>query len=227
MPDYNNAKIYKIECSITGEIYIGSTCEPTLARRLAKHVSCYKSWKRGKGNNVTSFDIIDRGEYKIMLIENFICNSKDELAAREGHYIKEYRLVDKVVNRKIEGRTKKEYNQDNKEKQGIQYKLYYINHKEEINLYKAKYRTDNAETIKEKKSTPFLCECGAKFRHDGKAEHLRSQKHLKFVDNPGAIKVQRSTPFKCECGGRYTHQHRTEHLRSKQHLKFVDDKSLD
>ena len=150
MPDYNNAKIYKIECSITGEIYIGSTCEPTLARRLAKHVSCYKSWKRGKGNNVTSFDIIDRGEYKIMLIENFICNSKDELAAREGHYIKEYRLVDKVVNRKIEGRTKKEYHEDNKDKIAIQKKNYRMNHIEEIAIKQAKYRTDSAEAIKEK-----------------------------------------------------------------------------
>ncbi len=150
MPDYNNGKIYKIECFITGEIYIGSTCEPTLARRLTKHVGSYKYCKEGKGRKTTSFDIIERGEYKIILIENFICNSKDELAARESHYIKEYKLIGKCVNRKIEGRTKKEYHEDNKDKIAIQKKNYRMNHIEEIAIKQAKYRTDSAEAIKEK-----------------------------------------------------------------------------
>jgi hypothetical protein len=146
MPDYNNGKIYKIECFITGEIYIGSTCEPTLARRLANHMNNYRRWKGGKGNKTTmSLDIIDRGDYKIMLIENFICNSKDQLTAREGHHIKENRLVGKCVNRKVEGRTKKEYYQDNKDKLVIYGNLYAMNHKEEA----AKYRADNAEALKE------------------------------------------------------------------------------
>ena len=42
MIDYSKGKIYKIVCNNTGLIYIGSTCEPTLARRLAKHVGNYK-----------------------------------------------------------------------------------------------------------------------------------------------------------------------------------------
>ena len=36
MPDYSKGKIYKIVCNVTGLVYVGSTCEPTLARRLAK-----------------------------------------------------------------------------------------------------------------------------------------------------------------------------------------------
>jgi hypothetical protein len=178
MPDYNNGKIYKIECFITNDIYIGSTCEPTLARRLAKHVGDYRRWKDGKRNKVMSFDIIDRGDYKIMLIENFICNSKDQLTAREGHHIKENRLVGKCVNRKVEGRTKKEYYQDNKDKLVIYGNLYAMNHKEEA----AKYRADNAEALKEKKKVLFLCECGSKCSHCSKARHFRTSKHLKFMD---------------------------------------------
>ena len=69
MPDYNNGKIYKIECFITGEIHIGSSCEPTLARRLANHMNNYRRWKGGKGGKtMTSLDIIDHGYYKIILI---------------------------------------------------------------------------------------------------------------------------------------------------------------
>jgi hypothetical protein len=183
MPDYNNGKIYKIECFITGEIYIGSTCEPTLARRLAKHMDSYRSWKRGKSGKVTCYDMIERDDYKIMLVENVICNSRDELRAREGHYIREYKLAGKCVNKTIEGRSKNEYRQDNKDKIVIQNKLYRTNHIEEINIKQAKYRTDNAEYIKEQSSTPFECECGGKCRHGDKARHFKTKKHLKFVDD--------------------------------------------
>ena len=50
MPNYQDGKIYTIVCNITDECYIGSTTEPTLARRLAGHVNNYKVWKSGKGN---------------------------------------------------------------------------------------------------------------------------------------------------------------------------------
>jgi hypothetical protein len=152
MPDYNNGKIYKIECFITGEIYIGSTCEPTLARRLAKHVSDCKRWRGDKGRKTTSFDIIERGDYKIILIEKFICNSKDELTARESHYIKEYKLIGKCINKRIESRTAKEW------------------------------RQENAEAIKEKKYIPFVCDCGTRYLYVNRSRHFRTKNHLKFVD---------------------------------------------
>ena len=48
MPDYQLGKIYKIECNVTGKVYIGSTCEPILARRLAGHIKSYKRYLNGK-----------------------------------------------------------------------------------------------------------------------------------------------------------------------------------
>jgi hypothetical protein len=47
---YRNGKIYKIVCNITGLTYYGSTCEPTLARRLAKHRGCYNRWLKSDAN---------------------------------------------------------------------------------------------------------------------------------------------------------------------------------
>ena len=44
MVNYTLSKIYKIECNVTGLVYVGSTCEPTLAKRLTKHVGNYKSY---------------------------------------------------------------------------------------------------------------------------------------------------------------------------------------
>lgn len=61
-------------------IYIGSTCEPTLARRLTKHVGSYKCYLEGTYPYTTSFDIIKNNNYDIILLEK--CEnitSKDEL----------------------------------------------------------------------------------------------------------------------------------------------------
>jgi hypothetical protein len=49
---------------------------------------------------------------KIELIENYPCNSKEELLKREGWYIK----VTECVNKMVAGRTKQEWKQDNPEK---------------------------------------------------------------------------------------------------------------
>ena len=106
--NYQEAKIYKIIDMTSDDIYIGSTCEPTLARRLAGHVRNYKTYLKGKCNFVTSFKIIQKGNYDIQLIEAFPCNSKDELHSREGYHIKNNDCINKV----IAGRTIKEYKKE-------------------------------------------------------------------------------------------------------------------
>ena len=104
----------KIECNITGEVYIGSTTEPTLAKRLTGHKMSFKKWKRGATKyKVYSFQILERENYSIYLIENYSCKSKDELFSREGHFIKEYKNGGNCVNKQITGRSLKEYYQDN------------------------------------------------------------------------------------------------------------------
>lgn len=109
MPDYANGKIYKITSG--DKTYIGSTCEPTLAKRLAKHVGHYKHWKQGKRSSMSSFSLIDSGQYEITLIELCPCGSKDELRARERFHIE----TNECVNKRIEGRTRKERDEDNKD----------------------------------------------------------------------------------------------------------------
>jgi hypothetical protein len=96
MVNYYGGLIYKIECNKTGLIYIGSTCEPTVAHRLARHVCDYKRYKEGKTKNyLTSFEIIKNGDYSIYLVENYTCKNKDQLTARENQYIKDFDCVNK------------------------------------------------------------------------------------------------------------------------------------
>ena len=87
MVNYQLCKIYKIVDLDSNKCYVGSTCEPTLARRLANHVSDYKQYLQGKSsNNISSFIILEMDDYDIVLLKKYACNSKDELFAHERYY---------------------------------------------------------------------------------------------------------------------------------------------
>jgi len=162
MPDYSKGKIYQIECKTTGLVYIGSTCEPTLARRLAKHIGNYKLWQRDASKNkyMTSFEIFKNDNYDIVLLESCPCQSKDELHERETFYQKEKQCV----NKNLAKRSSKEYYHDNiemiKEKEKIyneknrEYILnrgrnYYHEHKEHLQAISKEYKENNKERLKQ------------------------------------------------------------------------------
>ena len=94
---YKSAKIYKIASKIGNCVYYGST-RGTLSRRLSKHKS---DFNRGRYPN--SSDVLKYQDYKIVLVEEYPCNSRLELCKREGWYISN----NKCVNKKIAGRTLK------------------------------------------------------------------------------------------------------------------------
>jgi hypothetical protein len=117
MSDFKLAKIYKIvplNSNDDSDVYIGSTCKTTLLKRMSKHRENYKRWKEGKYGNMSSFKLFEKysiNNCNIFLIEEFPCDSKDELRQREGYYIK----VIPCVNQRIAGRTKKQYKYEHKE----------------------------------------------------------------------------------------------------------------
>lgn len=84
---YSRGKIYKIVCNKTGKCYIGSTCEQRLCCRINKHRECFKRYNKGTYHFVSSFEIFENDDYDIVLVENYACNSKDELHSRERFWI--------------------------------------------------------------------------------------------------------------------------------------------
>lgn len=90
---YSRGKIYQIVSESTEDIYIGSTTEPLLSRRLASHMVSYKCWVEGKSNYVSSFDILKYGDHQILLLEEYPCRSKDALHAREQQWIDQNRDI--------------------------------------------------------------------------------------------------------------------------------------
>ena len=175
MVNYQNGKIYRLDCLTTGKVYIGSTTKTTLAMRLTEHVSCYKH--RTEGKRLDSFQIIENGNYKISLIELCPCNSKDELSAREGHFI---RTID-CVNRYIAGRTQVEWHRENKDKRKNRDKIYYETHKDQISEYYKIHNELNKEQINQRKKEQYTCVCGQVLQHCSKASHERTKRHLKFI----------------------------------------------
>ena len=84
MNRYNNGKIYKLVNSVDSEIYIGSTCMP-----LAKRKSEHKKYSRQFSNRRVYEHLIRVGwdNVRIILIEEVQAQNKNQLLAREQHYI--------------------------------------------------------------------------------------------------------------------------------------------
>jgi len=179
MPNYQNSKIYSIRSHLTDDVYIGSTIE-TLANRLAGHKRNYKKWLNKTTNYTSSFKLIEKDfeNCYIELVENYPCNSKNELCRREGEIIR----ATTCVNKCIAGRTDKEYREDHKQSIAEYKKQYRENNKEQLLENAKQYYENNKETIVEKKRQKYTCECGTTLRKNDKSRHEKTKKHQSFVN---------------------------------------------
>jgi len=82
MKDYNQGKIYKIIDESNGDVYIGSTIQ-TLKSRYHTH-GIFKDYNKLKCN------------CKIILIEDYPCNSRRELEEREQYFIDNTECINKT-----------------------------------------------------------------------------------------------------------------------------------
>jgi hypothetical protein len=153
MERYQNGKIYKIVCNITGKVYIGSTCKKLLSQRLVQHRADFKGWKDGKRHNISSFEILEGNDYYIELLENVCCNSKDELLIKERFYIKNNDCVNKCKNLNMteedQKQHQKEYYENNKDTIKEWHKENYENNKDKIKEHQKEYYENNKDKIKE------------------------------------------------------------------------------
>jgi hypothetical protein len=181
MTNYQLGKIYKIVCNTTGLTYYGSTCEPTLARRLAGHIGSYRKWKNGKKiSNISSHQIFEIDDYVIVLVELFPCDSNMELHQRERYHIENNDCVNKV----IPTRTREEYNLEHPNRNIDYYaknkdanRAWFVENKVKVAEYKAAYAIINKNKIAKQR---------AEFRANNKerltiqnAENYRKKKELK------------------------------------------------
>lgn len=114
--NYNNSVIYKICCndiSIT-DCYVGSTTN--FIKRKSSHKSRCKN-ERNKQYNLNVYQFIrshgDWQNWDMIVIEEFPCDSKNQLHTRERFHIEDLHAT---LNKVIPTRTMKEDQLDNAEK---------------------------------------------------------------------------------------------------------------
>jgi hypothetical protein len=138
---YQQGKIYKITSNETDKCYIGSTCEKYLCNRMANHRSHLKKYNAGKALYITANEIVKYHDSKIILLEAYECKSKDELLAREQHYIDT--VPNNINKRRSHGRDLVKYKEYQKK-----YSVAYLEKNKEENKKRcAEYRQKLKEKI--------------------------------------------------------------------------------
>ena len=128
MPNYQNSKIYKIIDNTNGNNYIGSTTL-ALSKRLAHHRGAYKIFLRTDKGYITSFEILKNENFDIVLLEEVNCENKEQLHAKERHYIESIICI-----KYIPTRTREEYKETNKDIIIERNKKLYVLNKEKVQV---------------------------------------------------------------------------------------------
>ncbi len=148
---YQRTIIYGIVCLITKEKYVGSTIW-TLDERIADHI---------RQRKCRAWQILERGNYKAYVIQQYPCNTLREVLTREGAWQRAYKASfgEKLVNRQIEG----SFANDSPEAQQAYDKQYYTEHKEERDANNKQY-----------KKQPWTCDwCNKTMTTGARGKHKR------------------------------------------------------
>ena len=186
MPNYQNGKIYKIINPQNEVIYIGSTAQEKLCKRFSTHPY------RGNGN-------------RIILLEHYSCNCREELVKKEQEvieqhenllnqmraynseeyqkeYYKEYNEKWRINNKEKYKEQKKRYCQKNKEKMKEYNRTHYQENKEKMKEYYKEYYKENKNEISEKNKVKVLCDCGCDVVKKSLSRHIKTRKHIDLMN---------------------------------------------
>jgi len=136
--------IYEIVCNETYERYVGSTFEPTVARRVAAH--------RKISNECSIWQIIERNNYSYGLLETVMVDTRDELRMYERKWYDALDCINKFRPYVTEEETKqnrqeycKKYKEEHKEQLNLKNKEYYQENKEQVKEYMKAYNQEHKE----------------------------------------------------------------------------------
>jgi hypothetical protein len=219
--DYSQGRIYQIVNDIDDDVYIGSTCN-SLSNRMCQHKVRMKQSNCENRRLYQHIKEIGIEHFRIELIEYFPCETKEQLHAREGQLIRQLG----TLNCKIEGRTKNEYNEDNKEDILEKQKQYYEAHKAEILEKQKQYYEANKEALAEKKKQWYeahkedILEKNEQYRETHKEALVEKQKQYREA-NKDEIAERQGRIFECPCGSKCRWNEKARHFKSKKHMDYM------
>ena len=206
---YNHAKVYKIVDEDLN-FYIGSTCKP-LYKRLYFHKSDSKASHHRKVYKVLTYEKFEKKEIKIILLEQFNLNSKEELLREEDKYIKMFYNDTNCLNSNYAILNEEKYNNNTRKRaydrfiqnKELVYQInmnYRINHRKELREKQKQYAKDNINKIKQYKK-----------------EYYEKNKDI--------LKLNFKEKITCSCGTVVTKNHMKRHEKSNKHIDFINSKS--
>ena len=227
MVNYKKGKIYKLFNKVNDKYYIGSTCS-SLPQRKKGH----KNESKKKPNILKNKEILKIGwldsnggqNWFMKKICDFPCDCKGELVKEEGKHI---RLCiekdgDLVLNKRIEGRTKKEWiednkerikqwKEDNKEKIKVQTKNYREKPgiKDNIKVWRKGYRENNKDKIR------------IQIKKYRERPEIKERIKEYYESNKNKIKLYQKEKIKCECGLIISRGYKSQHIKKKKHLQLL------
>ena len=117
-------KIYSIRNYIDTDIYVGSTCQ-ALSKRMTDHRRSINNTRDKHMLLYCKMRVFGVENFYIELLEECECENKEQLRAKEGEYVRTMGSL----NRRIEGRTIKEWRDENNEYLKEQKQIYYQENK--------------------------------------------------------------------------------------------------
>jgi len=199
-------RVYSIRSHQTDDIYIGSTIQ-TLSQRMTDHRADYKQYLNKNPRYVTSYEILQYNDAYIELLFEGEFESRNALDRKEGEY---QRSMD-CVNKRIEGRTKQEHYEDNKEEILVKNKQYYKENKPHILEQIKEYREKHHERLKIQKKK--YCE--------DHPEEIKARSAKNYEKNKEKEKKEKRTKYTCVCGSILCKGEKARHERSKKHQAFI------
>lgn len=213
---YTTGKIYKIISNETDKVYIGSTIQK-LNMRIVQHRKDYRKYINNEYHYVSSFDILQYPDAKIILIETYSCDDKEQLRAREQYYI-ETTINCANKNYAYIADKSQEWHNRNKERTAEINKESYERNKE-----RRKADEELQQRLKEKAKEIVECECGTKVTQGCLSKHKKSPKHYQIMNN---IVIEKPTVIVCECGMEVQRKLERHKLTEKHKQRMNKDTNL-
>ena len=220
--DYSKTRIYKIVSDQTEDVYVGSTIQPLYARIHGHKKDMIK------GHYCSSHEIMKHGDYRIVLIENYPCDSNEQKLGREYYWIKEYRRqCINIVNKQCPGRNIKQWYEDNRDEILAKAKEYRENNRDEISAKSKEYRESNRDEISERKKDYYknsrdkLALKQKKQYESNRDQILAKQKAYGEANKDAILEKRKSATFTCGCGSTCRQCDKARHERTIIHMKWA------
>jgi len=214
--DYSKALIYKIEHLDKPDlIYVGSTTN--LVKRKYNHKTNCNNEKSKKYNAKKYVMIRENGGwecFKMVVIKEYPCNTKNELQIEEEKCRKELQATLNSFRCHITEEERKEYFKEFKKK----YKENEENHKKILETMKI-YNFENKEKYKQRylDNKEKILEQQKEYRENNR-ERINQKANETYQNNKEKAKEKMT----CDCGSTFRISDKPRHEKSQKHQSFIN-----